>query len=59
MRIDNRARNDLSLFEIDTDLYKERQKDNKIHGRYNLLGLRQNTYKHTSSKKKRSKKHSS
>ncbi|GHT45542.1 hypothetical protein AGMMS49936_02960 [Endomicrobiia bacterium] len=52
MCIDNRARNDLSLFEIDTDLCKERQKDNKIHDRYNLLGLRQNTYKHTSSKKR-------
>ncbi|GHT38458.1 hypothetical protein AGMMS49593_07850 [Endomicrobiia bacterium] len=32
----DRARNDFSLFEIDTDLCKERQKDNKIHGRYNL-----------------------
>ncbi|GHT46079.1 hypothetical protein AGMMS49936_04420 [Endomicrobiia bacterium] len=47
MRIDNRARNDLSLFEIDTDLCKERR---KTHGRYYLVGLRQNTYKHTSSK---------
>ncbi|GHT52906.1 hypothetical protein AGMMS49990_09860 [Endomicrobiia bacterium] len=33
------------------------KKDNKIHGKYNLLGLRQNTYKHTNPKKKRSKKH--
>ncbi|GHT56782.1 hypothetical protein AGMMS50233_09370 [Endomicrobiia bacterium] len=38
-------------------LCKERQKDNKIHGKYNLGGLRQNTYKHTNPKK-RSKKHS-
>ncbi|GHT46858.1 hypothetical protein AGMMS49936_06490 [Endomicrobiia bacterium] len=36
MRIDNRARNDFSLFEIDTDLCKERQKDNKVHDRRSI-----------------------
>ncbi|GHT42904.1 hypothetical protein AGMMS49921_09350 [Endomicrobiia bacterium] len=34
---------------IDVDLCKERH---KTHGRYYLIGLRQNTYKHTNPKKR-------
>ncbi|GHT77507.1 hypothetical protein AGMMS50222_10960 [Endomicrobiia bacterium] len=33
-------------------MYFMQRKDNKIHGKYNLGGLRQNTYKHTGFKKR-------
>ncbi|GHT41094.1 hypothetical protein AGMMS49921_03610 [Endomicrobiia bacterium] len=48
MCIDNRRRNDFSLFENRCDLCKERR---KTHGRFYLVGLRQNTYKRTNPKK--------
>ncbi|GHT41053.1 hypothetical protein AGMMS49921_03470 [Endomicrobiia bacterium] len=48
MCIDNRRRTILVYLKIDVDLCKERH---KTHGRYYLIGLRQNTYKHTNPKK--------
>ncbi|GHT43046.1 hypothetical protein AGMMS49921_09930 [Endomicrobiia bacterium] len=54
MCIDNRTRNDFSLFKIDVDLCKERR---KMHGRYYLVGLGK-IHTNTLTLKKRSKKHS-